>query len=545
MKTWVLVSFHLLVLLLGSACSTSQMYLMKGTQADNRGEPAIAVTNYEMAVKALTSWDKNLGEEDTLNGFIYLSMARDKYRLGDYKDAAADYDEHFRLNPLLKYCLFKSVPVSIHFESAAAKQRAGDFNAAIAELNEAVALQPKNPETYYRRAAVEWRIKDFTTAEADYEAGLATNKINFQAYYLRAEFKFDSGDIDGALSDLDQSAKLDAKNIQAYFLRGSINLCASNYPAAMTNFTRCIELNPQYVRPYACRAGAEQDLKDYENAIADYDRALKARHSTAEEGDFEKIYSSRAYCYERTLDYEKELADRVECSKLQPTNGLARALEAGSLIRLGRLEEAGTNLEKAIKLSPVDRVYETAGWNYADMAKYTNALSCFTTALQLNPTNAYACNGLGYLHENLSQWQMALESFQKADELWPGYPYIWYHSYRVRAVTTGTEAAQRELATRLQNIPATQTNEWQFEIGTYLIGKATESELFTAATNSTPNRFVQQEQLCEACYYAGIQHLLAGQKNEAKNLFEECIQTGEKDFIEYRGAQAELRSLRN
>jgi tetratricopeptide (TPR) repeat protein len=513
------------------------MYLIKAQQADNRGETAVAVTNYEMAVQTLTSWD------DDLDGFIYLSMARDKFKLGDFQGAAADYDRHLQLNPLLEHCLFKDVPAGIHKESAEAKYKSGDLNGAIGDISKAITLQPKKTENYYWRAGVKWKLQDFAGAEADYEKGLTNAEINAGAYYLRAESKFVFSDIIGASNDLNEGEKLDARNLELYYLRGQISRQTTNYAAALTNFTRCIEMGPQFVRPYFCRAEVERNMKDYERAIADYDRALKARHSTAGTGDFEGIFSGRAYCHLRTFDYEKELADWIELSKLQPSKSVALCQEAQALIYLGRMAEARTNLEQAIASSPDARTYEIAGWRYADLTNYSEALSCSEKASTLDPTNAAAWSSLGYLHENLSQWQPALDDFHKAEELRPDYLYDWYHAYRVRAMLDGVDTAQKELSARLEKIPAAHTNDWLVKVGAYLTGKATGAEMFMAATNSASNRFIQKEQLCEASYYAGIQDLLAGRKNDAKKCFEECIETGEKDFIEYNGARAELCSL--
>ena len=51
------------------------------------------------------------------------------------------------------------------------------------------------------------------------------------------------------------------------------------------------------------------------------------------------------------------------------------------------------------------------------------------------------------------------------------------------------------------------------------------------------------EELCEAWFYIGEWQLLQGDRAAAKHRFEEAVGSCPKAFIEYTGAQAELRRL--
>jgi lipoprotein NlpI len=50
-------------------------------------------------------------------------------------------------------------------------------------------------------------------------------------------------------------------------------------------------------------------------------------------------------------------------------------------------------------------------------------------------------------------------------------------------------------------------------------------------------------QHCEAWFYIGMKHLLAGDKADARESFNKCIATGQSTFVEYAFAQAELKAL--
>jgi len=90
-----------------------------------------------------------------------------------------------------------------------------------------------------------------------------------------------------------------------------------------------------------------------------------------------------------------------------------------------------------------------------------------------------------------------------------------------------------------------KTDNWSVRVGEYLIGTLPEMDFFRIAKDSAPNQAVQREQLCEADYYSGMQHLLAGDKAVATTLFQACLATREFDFMEYAGAEAELNAFKS
>jgi len=70
----------------------------------------------------------------------------------------------------------------------------------------------------------------------------------------------------------------------------------------------------------------------------------------------------------------------------------------------------------------------------------------------------------------------------------------------------------------------------------------TEPDFFKAAENTDKQK--DNEQHCEAYFYAGSKRLIAGDKTIATDYFEKCMATDEKGFIEYQGAAAELKFLK-
>jgi lipoprotein NlpI len=72
----------------------------------------------------------------------------------------------------------------------------------------------------------------------------------------------------------------------------------------------------------------------------------------------------------------------------------------------------------------------------------------------------------------------------------------------------------------------------------------TEEDFLDVAKTSGRNPKQQNGQLCQACYYAGMKHLLASDKDGTTTLLKKCLGTKEKGFLEYASAVMELNALK-
>jgi lipoprotein NlpI len=98
-----------------------------------------------------------------------------------------------------------------------------------------------------------------------------------------------------------------------------------------------------------------------------------------------------------------------------------------------------------------------------------------------------------------------------------------------------------ELKEYLAGHPTTNSDDWPSQIGRFLAGQITEQELLAAAEDTDSKK--DHEQKCEAYFYIGSRHLIAGDKARAEDLFEKCVATGIQNFSEYQCAKAELNTL--
>ena len=98
--------------------------------------------------------------------------------------------------------------------------------------------------------------------------------------------------------------------------------------------------------------------------------------------------------------------------------------------------------------------------------------------------------------------------------------------------------AIQELSDYLATRPA-DANAWPLQVGLFLVGKLPESDFLKAADSSHAQQNANQH--CEAYFYVGRVHEIAGDKAEAMSFFQKSVETNVKGFPEYLISQAKLK----
>jgi tetratricopeptide (TPR) repeat protein len=89
------------------------------------------------------------------------------------------------------------------------------FQEALADLAEAIKINPREARYYEQRAAVEMRINDYDKALADYAEASKANPGEIKYHNYRAYIYETRGDIQNAMAETDAALKLQPKNKEA------------------------------------------------------------------------------------------------------------------------------------------------------------------------------------------------------------------------------------------------------------------------------------------------------------------------------------------
>jgi tetratricopeptide (TPR) repeat protein len=218
-------------------------------------------------------------------------------------------------------------------------QDQGRSEDSLALYDQAIQLDPDNPESYYRRG---------------------------NAYHML-------GDHTHALEDLTTAIELDPSDPENYRERGWIRYDQGEYEESIADFDRAIELDLRAASGYMGRGSAYRELQDFDHAIADLSHAISL------DANFGEVYYQRGYTYELSGDYEAAFADYQHAVELNPRDGYA--LQQMASIEFYKLDEPEAALEhalRAVELAPdnpwvyalLGDIYYAAGRNAEALAQY-------------------------------------------------------------------------------------------------------------------------------------------------------------------------------
>jgi serine/threonine protein kinase/WD40 repeat protein/Flp pilus assembly protein TadD len=194
---------------------------------------------------------------------------------------------------------------------------AGDDNAReVARYSLAIALQPINPEAYYRRALARGRLKQWQVA----------------------------------LDDFSRDILLRPNHGEAYSWRGQVHSSLKRYAQALADFNTAIKLLPPDPYLFYLRGDAHHRLHNYDEAAADYHRTLALKPAYALACNQLAWLTVTAPVSRRAPDQALLLAQRAV--RLEPKNWNYRNTLGVVQYHLGQWDAAVDSLERAIQDNP-------------------------------------------------------------------------------------------------------------------------------------------------------------------------------------------------
>jgi lipoprotein NlpI len=255
-------------------------------------------------------------------------------------------------------------------------------------------------------------------------------------------------------------------------------------------------------REYARRGDDQFRFAHYDLAIADYSQAIKM------ESKVPRYYYARA------------IAENM--------SGQSRA----ALMDLNTVIQLNTRFAEA---------YNARGGIKEGAGDLDGALSDFTQAINLFPRGFRERCNRGLVEYQKGDFSGASDDFHRANELEPTDPYPEIFLWLVRTREGQTAEADQQLSAFLDKHIEKSADHWGAKVCSFLIGRLPESEF----VGGTASYFAHREHghQCEACYYVGIRHLLAGDKAGAVNSFQKSVGMNSRGSQEYLLATFELKRL--
>jgi tetratricopeptide (TPR) repeat protein len=337
-------------------------------------------------------------------------------------------------------------------ERGAASYRKGDYSRAIADLTEAVRLNPKLAGAYDNRGSAYDAIGDQSHALADYDRAILLDPNFGAAYRHRGFVYYAQAELGRARADFDQAIRVSPDDWQSYIRRGDISRLnavkdrgLADYQAALAKIpsgeTRRQEVADKIAAlqgaPDASPATASAPVQ--ETAVAppspeDEDAKVCADSGASDEkisactraleskrlegADLAEILSSRGLAYLQRGDYDRSLADLDQVIQLAPEAADARRFRGAVYLIKQDYGRAVAEANEALKLHPDDAtLLVMRGFASGRNRDYRHAIEDCSEAAKLSPTMADAFDCRGYAYNGEGEYAHAIEDLDKAISL--------------------------------------------------------------------------------------------------------------------------------
>jgi tetratricopeptide (TPR) repeat protein/tRNA A-37 threonylcarbamoyl transferase component Bud32 len=283
-----------------------------------------------------------------------------------YPEALADYQRLLGLS---------SDKRAVYLKMADVHHAMGNCEAAVNDCTQALAANPKNANTLYKRAGFQVVCKKYVQAVQDYSAVLDLVPKALEPRQDRAKVNWlFLKDFDASLADWEELTKLYPKNPESYFGIGAIKLGRRQYDEAQAALEKAIELKLDYT---------VDTLAQVVYWKGDPEGALKVINPLAE-----KLPAQ----YPETLNVR------------------------GDIYRaLGRLDDAARDYQRLIALKPeLVETYVSLALVYEKQGKPELAKECFEKLVAANPNSAPAYLRRGVYRRTRGEFEAAREDCVRA-----------------------------------------------------------------------------------------------------------------------------------
>lgn len=312
------------------------------------GEAKLAAANYEGAAQDFaTAIRLNQAVTD-----VYLKKMTDYDKMNEFQKSSSDMPDGFVYNHDL------AVP---YYGHGAALQGLGKPDEALADLEKAIAIDPKYADAFCERGVA-------LIAKGSKEKGCMDLRKAKVLGNAKAKDLYEANACKGMSG--------------TFITSGDTKFEAKDYAGALADYTSAIQLNSDSIGPYLKRAQCNVQLKKYDKAIADYDKAFKIKQDTV------KILYLRGVAYIAASNFKLAFADLSNVVKKDPNNYDAYIQRGAACEGMENMRSAMYDYSEAIRIKPKDGLaYYKRGLANQD-AKDDSACKDFKMALALGIDDA-------------------------------------------------------------------------------------------------------------------------------------------------------------
>ncbi len=276
---------------------------------------------------------------------IAIGLKRDDLILRHEKAVILFNQQKYQASIAIENELIRTKPEwFFHVIRGLSKEKIGDNQGALQDLNSAIELNPTGDGFYSFRGLVKIKIGDYQGALKDADRAIELDPNKDLNYMTRALIKTALKDTQGALKDANRAIALDPRNPENHNIRGVVRSQTGDHKGAIDDYTKAIELNPKNANYYASRAGSKYILGDKQGALDDSNKAI------AIDKNIELAYSIRGKVKSALGDKQGAIADFNRAIKINPDSSDGYVNRSIVKAELGDKQGAIKDMTKAADL---------------------------------------------------------------------------------------------------------------------------------------------------------------------------------------------------
>lgn len=180
----------------------------------------------------------------------------------------------------------------------------GDTVKALADIDKCISINKNNSSAYVMRSDITTKFKkDYKAALADMDDAIKLEPHIANYFINRAFLKYNLDDYFGAMADYDYAIDLDPSNITARFNRGLLLTEVQDNNKAINDFTYVLDADPSNIMARYNRAELFTRIGQYSRAVSDLDQVI------AKVDNMPGLYYARSECKRKMGDLKGGEAD--------------------------------------------------------------------------------------------------------------------------------------------------------------------------------------------------------------------------------------------
>lgn len=260
-----------------------------------------------------------------------------------------------------------------------------DYYGAIKTLNNAIRIDPNNPNTYKQRAKAKNAIKEYNSALEDAHKSININKyFDAETYLILGRIYINMKEYENALGYINNAININPGYHEARNLKAMVYFFQGEYKEALNDIDKALEENAEYGDFHFTKGLILTYSEKYSRAIGNFNKALELSNTT----NRFMVYLNRGICYLNLLNYEKALKDFNEAIALEPYNASAYHSRGRAYYEMEAYDAALNDFNKSIQIDESPVTYYNMGMSYFRLLELRNACMYFHKGCSSGSKNA-------------------------------------------------------------------------------------------------------------------------------------------------------------